>query len=265
MSDGLLNEPMWALAAGCVPDADPWDIPRIAKAAGFASSGMWVDPNAAWQGNALKKTRQALAETRISLIDVEAAWLESNEHATDNHKIIVEAGHELGARNLLVVSRHDDYAASVSQFREICELAGDSLRVALEFGEFTSIKNLAAAKQFISDVSHPAGGILIDLMHINRSGDALPELDEALFPYLQACDFQQSSAAMTGMDYITAAVDGRCPLGEGEARRADIEQACRSVLDISLEIRSKPLRDEFPDPYERAVQIFNRCNRQAYC
>ncbi|MGV0033403.1 MAG: hypothetical protein ACNYPE_00020 [Candidatus Azotimanducaceae bacterium WSBS_2022_MAG_OTU7] len=38
------TEPMWALAAGCVPDAMPWDIPRIAQKAGFLSSGMWVEP-----------------------------------------------------------------------------------------------------------------------------------------------------------------------------------------------------------------------------
>ena len=70
------TQAMWALAAGCVPDAMPWDIPRIAQKAGFLSSGMWVEPATTWSSNALSKTRLSLAETGISLVDVEVIWLE---------------------------------------------------------------------------------------------------------------------------------------------------------------------------------------------
>ena len=252
------------MAAGCVPDVLPWDIPRIAHQAGFETCGMWVDPATTWDGAALAKTRTALAETGIRLVDVEALWLGDGDRATDAHERILEAGLSLGARNVLVVSRHDDHEASLSQFRELCELAGDGIRINLEFGEFTPIKSLSAARAFIAAVDHPAAGILIDLMHLNRAGDALPPLDAKEFPYVQACDFFQSSAAMTGADYLEAAVDGRCPLGEGEARRGDVEAVCRSALDVSLEIRSKPLRDAFPDPIERAKQIHQRCKRLAF-
>ena len=30
-----MTEPLWALAAGCVPDVMPWEIPLIAKKGGF--------------------------------------------------------------------------------------------------------------------------------------------------------------------------------------------------------------------------------------
>ena len=259
-----MAEPYWALAAGCVPDVPPWEIPRIAHQAGFETCGMWVDPATSWDGDALARTRTALADTGIKLIDVEALWLGNGDRATDAHKRILDAALSLGARNVLVVSRHHDYDASLSQFRELCELAGDGIRINLEFGEFTPIKSLSAARAFIAAVDHPAAGILIDLMHLNRAGDALPLLDSEEFPYVQACDFLQSSAAMTGVDYLEAAVDGRCSLGEGEARRADIEAVCRSGLDVSLEIRSKALRDAFPDPVERAKQIRQRCQRSAF-
>ena len=52
-----MTTPLWALAAGCVPDAAPCDIPRIAAAAGFRSSGMWVDPKTTWGRDALAKTQ----------------------------------------------------------------------------------------------------------------------------------------------------------------------------------------------------------------
>lgn len=261
----MADLPLWALAAGCVPDADPWDIPRIAASAGFSSCGMWVDPRAAWQGDALPRTRKALSDTGIQLIDVEALWLEHGDRPNDHQKALIDAGLELGARNVLVVSRHDDHEASIAQFAALCEYAGHDIRVNLEFGEFTPIKSLAAAKAFVGQVEHPAVGILIDLMHLNRAGEALPPLDDPIFSYVQACDFSLSSATLEGMAYIEAAVDGRRPLAEGEADRRDFEAVCRSALDVSLEIRSKPLRDEFPDPYERARAIFERCRRGDFC
>lgn len=257
-----MSEALWALAAGCVPDVEPWEIPGIARAAGFSSCGMWVDPKTTWKGDALARVSQALDESAVSLVDVEACWLEGGSDLAPEQALLVEVGLALGAPNVLVVSRHDDYDASVLQFRALCEMASDQIRVNLEFGEFTSIKSLAAARAFIADVDHPAAGILIDLMHLNRSGESLPDLDDPAFSYIQACDFQEASARMTGLDYITAAVDGRCCLGEGDARTSDIRAVRESGLDVSLEIRSKNLRDEFPDPVQRAKQIFERCQRE---
>ena len=256
-----MEEPLWALAAGCVPDAQPWDIPRIAHHAGFLSSGMWVDPKTTWGSSALMKTHSALLNTGIQLVDVEVGWLEEAAAAVETHKLLVDVALELGARNLLIVSRHPDLDASIRQFRDICDRADSGLRICLEFGEFTSIKSLSAAKEFIRKVDHPNAGILIDLMHLNRSGEALPELDDPRFPYIQACDFYQASSDMTGRDYISAAVDDRCCLGEGEGRLGDIICVAHSGKDVSLEIRSKVLRTRFSDPWDRGVEIFKNCQR----
>ncbi len=258
------KNPLWALAAGCVPDAMPWDIPRIAKAAGFKSSGMWVERATTWDDQALAKTKVALAETDIQLIDCEVVWLEGDARATDDQKLVVEVGLELGARNVLVVSRHDDLAASKQQFAELCDIAGDDIRVCLEFGEFTSIKNLKDAQSFVSDVDHRAAGILVDMMHLNRAGDDLPDINASLYPYVQACDFMAASGSLEGMDYIIAAVDERYCLGEAEASHEYLTTICDAPVDVSLEIRSKALRETYPDPFERGREIFARCARQRY-
>ncbi|MDA1073715.1 MAG: TIM barrel protein [Proteobacteria bacterium] len=233
----------------------------VAAQAGFTSAGMWVDPLTSWQGDALEKTRQALSDTGIALIDVEVVWLKGASEPDDLQKQIVDAGMALGARNVLVVSRHDDFDASVRQFRGLCERVAGDMRVVLEFGEFTTIKTLAAAIEFIGVVDHPSAGILIDLMHLNRSGETLPELPSKLFPYIQACDFHADSVTLTGHNYVIAAIDGRAPLGEGDASAEVLRAVCQRPVDVSLEIRSKPLRDQYPDPVERARQIFARCRR----
>jgi sugar phosphate isomerase/epimerase len=262
--DIRMSDPYWALAAGCVPDAVPWDIPRIAHAAGFSSCGMWIDTKTTWDQYALAKTKRSLRETGMQLIDVEALWLAGGVEATDAHKIAIEAGLELGAKNVLVVSAHDEHEASIEQFHALCALAGDDIRVNLEFGEFTQIRSLPAAREFIRTVDHKAAGILVDLMHLNRAGDAFPDLDEHVFSYVQACDFWQSSKKMAGDAYIEAAVDWRCNLGEGEANRSDIQAVCRADVDVSLEIRSKALREKFPDPVARARQIWTTCHRNEF-
>ena len=252
------------MAAGCVPDALPWDIPLIAHQAGFQSSGMWVDTNTTWDKNALKKTKDSLEKTEITLIDVEVTWLESDENLNDSQKLIIDVGLELSAKNILVVNRHIDYDKALNQFYKMCEYADKNIKICLEFGEFTNIKSLSNAIDFVDTINHPVAGILIDLMHINRSKENIPDLNNPIFSYIQGCDFYQSSKKLTGDNYIMAAIDDRCCLGHGEAIKEEIVKMCKSNLDVSLEIRSKDLRDKFPDPYERASYIFKNCIREDY-
>ena len=259
-----MKAPLWALAAGCVPDVMPWEIPLIAKKGGFLSSGMWVDSSTTWNNNALKKTKVSLKETGIVLIDVEVTWLENDAQLNDKHKLIIDVGLELSAKNILVVNRYKDYEKSLNQFYKMCEYAGSDIRLCLEFGEFTNIKSLKHALRFINAINHPTSGILIDLMHLNRSNEEIPDLDNPIFPYVQGCDFWQSSKKLTGDDYILAAIDDRCCLGKGEANKDFFSKVCKSNLDVSLEIRSKDLRDRFADPYKRAEYIFNNCIRKDY-
>ena len=250
------------MAAGCVPDALPWDIPLIAHQAGFLSSGMWLDTNTTWNNNALSKTKKSLERTKIQLIDIEVTWLENDDILSDNHKLIIDVGLELSAKNILVVNRHHDYDKALNQFYKMCEYAKENIRLCLEFGEFTNTKSLDGAVNFINEINHPVAGILIDLMHINRSDEKLPDLNNPIYPYIQGCDFYQSSKKLLGDDYILAAIDDRCCLGKGEADQDEILKMSLSNLDVSLEIRSKNLRDKFPNPQERANYIFKNCIRE---
>ena len=252
------------MAAGCVPDALPWDIPLIAHQAGFQSSGMWVDANTTWDKNALNKTKDSLKKTEIQLIDVEVTWLEGDDNLNDSQKLIIDVGLELSAKNILVVNRHNDNDKALNQFYKMCEYADKNIRVCLEFGEFTTVKSLRKAIDFVNKINHPVAGILIDLMHINRSKENIPDLNNPIFSYIQGCDFYQSSKKLTGDNYIMAAIDDRCCLGHGEAIKEEIVKMCKSNLDVSLEIRSKDLRDKFPDPYKRASYIFKNCIREDY-
>ena len=108
---------------------------------------MWLDSSTTWKDDALKKTKDSLKETGIKFIDVEVTWLENNSQLSDEHKLIIDVGLELSAKNILVVNRHEDYEKSQNQFHKMCEYAGRDIRICLEFGEFTNIKSLKHAQE----------------------------------------------------------------------------------------------------------------------
>ena len=82
------------MAAGCVPDALPWEIPLIANQAGFQSSGMWLDTNTTWNKNALSKTKESLEKTENSQI-----FLSKDTNRIDNLEEIIRSISESVNRN----------------------------------------------------------------------------------------------------------------------------------------------------------------------
>ena len=49
--------------------------------------------------------KYSLEKTELQLIDVEVTWLENDERLNDSHKLIIDVGLELSAKNILVVKR----------------------------------------------------------------------------------------------------------------------------------------------------------------
>ena len=59
-------------------------------------------------------------------------------------------------------------------------------------------------------------------------------------------------------DYFVDAIDGRLAPGEGSIPVAEMARALPPDLPISLEIRSRHYREQYPDPLERARAILER-------
>ena len=50
------------------------------------------------------------------------------------------------------------------------------MRVALEFGVFTEVKDLHAALVVIGQVAHPLAAVLVDPIHVDRSGTSIAQI-----------------------------------------------------------------------------------------
>ncbi|CCA92242.1 sugar phosphate isomerase/epimerase [Novosphingobium sp. PP1Y] len=247
-----------SLASGVLPEFGPVDIVEAAAAGGFDEVGIWVEPGE-WTESTTRETRAALAATGLPVLDVEVVWIKP-ETSLDVHKRVLDVGMELGAKNVLCVSSHHDAGVTVEQLAALCRHAeGTGMRVALEFGIFTEVKNLSQAIGVLDRVAHPLRALLIDPIHVDRSGTTVAEiaaLDRALLPYAQLCDARAERPAPDDFDaVIIDAIDLREQCGEGVLPLAAMLEALPPQIPLSIELRSAALREAFSHPALRAKAV----------
>jgi sugar phosphate isomerase/epimerase len=247
-----------SFASGIVPECGPLETIRAAAAGGFDAVGLWVEP-ANWTDVVTRDCRAALADTGLELLDVEVIWLKPGSDMAD-HKACIDTGAELGAKNVLCVASDPDMGANAARLAELCRHAeGSGMRVALEFGIFTEVKNLRTAMAVLDDVAHPLRALLIDPIHVDRSGTTAAEIAAVprdLLPYAQFCDAPAKRPDPNCFeDIITDAIDLREQCGEGGLPLKAMYDALPAGLPLSIELRSKALRDGYPNPDERAKVV----------
>lgn len=253
-----------SLASGVVPEFGPVETVRAAAFAGFDAVGLWVDPTG-WTTATALEVRAVLADNDLPLLDVEVIWIKPDS-AMDDHRRVIDIGATLGAGNVLCVSSDPDPGATAAKLAELCRHAeGSGMRVALEFGIFTEVKTLSAALGVLDAVGHPLRALLVDPIHVDRSGSAIADIariDPALLPYAQFCDARAVRPDPTDFDaVIIDAIDLREQCGAGALPLTDLYRALPPGLPLSIELRSKALRDGFPDAGLRAKAVADATRR----
>lgn len=245
-----------SLASGVVPECGPVATVDAAQAGGFDAVGLWIEP-ARWGAGLLRETRARLGDSGLVLLDVEVVWLKPGPPDPDHFRCI-DIGVELGAKNVLVVSSDPDAGATAAKLTALCaHAAPGGMRVALEFGLFTDVKTIGQALRIVEAVTHPAIALLVDPLHLARSGGspaAVANVPRSLLPYAQFCDAMAAGPRSDdAAGIIEEAVDGRLQPGEGALPLIDLLRALPLDLPLSIELRSKALREAHPDPRERAA------------
>jgi len=249
-----------SLAAGVLPEFEPEVVVDAAAGAGYAQVGLTIDAKT-WNNRRGQQLRSRLLSHELSVLDVEVVWIGEGGKLADGDRSIVDAGAELGAKNLLVVSREADIARSADALHQLCEWAEPaSMRVCLEFLKIAQVQTFSTAHAIVSACDHTAAGILIDPIHLQRTGEGVGVLagaDPHLFPYAQFCD--GNAACEDSFDaYLEDALDLRCSAGEGELPLVDILKHLAPDCPLSLEVRSKRYRENYPDPVERATAVLSQ-------
>ena len=249
-----------SLAAGNLPEFKPAAIYRAAVESEFDLSGMWVDQDT-WTQQTTRELRTALSQSSVPILDVEVLWIHQGDQV-DHLKQIIDVGAELEARYALVVSSDPSPDGSKRGFETLCRHSeGTGLQVVLEFLPITAIKSFSQAMDVVSAVGHPNGKILIDTLHLSRSGSSLADVSAAgreLFPYLQIADAPAECSEPNQEHLLAEAVNQRLLPGEGALPIKEVIGLLSPGLPISPEIRSAALRAKYPNPTERAAAILKQ-------
>lgn len=250
--------PLLSLAAGVLPEFPPDTIVRAAIDAGYPAAGIWVDADT-WTERTTRAVKSLLDGSGIVALDAEVVWIEPGPTPNAAGLKLIEVAGELGARNVLIACTNPNLTEVKQQFAQLCERAEQAgARAVIEFMMIGPLNRLDAALEVVSDVAHPAGGILIDTLHLVRCGATPAEvsrIDPARLPYVQLCDGPAQVASATDAGYLEDALDARSAPGEGELPLDQIVGRLPRDVPMSLEVRSKRHRERYPDPVERARAI----------
>ena len=127
----------------------------------------------------LRKTKAALEETGIKLLDIELARI-LGEIDPKTYVPAMAAAAELGARHVIAsawTTGRSDHDFIVERYAEICDLARPfGLTADLEFPTFSRITNLQEAADIVRAANRDNGGILIDTLYVHFTGVRLEEL-----------------------------------------------------------------------------------------
>jgi sugar phosphate isomerase/epimerase len=233
-----------SLAHLTVIDAGPLELIDAAAAGGFDSVGLRIvapmpaDRIAPVIGDELliRRIENRLRQTGIDVLDIEAIWLGADSDA-DSYVPAFETGARLGAKHVLVVGNDPDEARVTDNVARLCALAAPfGLKVMLEFIPYCQTGTVAAALRVVSRASQPNAGVLVDALHLSRSGGSpadIRRLDPAWLSYCQICDARPAHPPRSELRAEARA--GRLYPGQGVLPLAELLDALPEGIPIGVE------------------------------
>jgi sugar phosphate isomerase/epimerase len=165
---------------------------------------------------------------------------------------------ELGAERINTVSMDPDLERSLDQFGVLAEMSSArGMTSSIELSPNLTISNLASAVAAVRHVGRKEFALLLDTMHLGRSGATAAEiaaLDPAMIGYVQLCD---APLEPTNPNYMDEATFDRMIPGEGELPLREYLSIMPRDVVVSLEVPSRTLTKagiSLRDRLERSVK-----------
>ncbi|MFF5114165.1 sugar phosphate isomerase/epimerase family protein [Streptosporangium sp. NPDC000509] len=271
----------WTTAGDAVPlpgrDASPIPLPvRIEQAAraGFAGFGlMHVDLEEFLRTSDLPTLRRILDDNGIRHLELEFLtdwWLDEEERAESDRvlDLLVKASEALGPHHVKIgpdiTGGPYDLERSAAGFHRVSEaFAQAGTAVALEFMPFSNIDTLARAVELVTTAGHPAGGLMLDLWHVERGAATFEELARLPIDLIKGVELDDGAAEQIGDGYTDTVLRRRL-CGQGDFRVTEFIGLLRDlgwsgpwgVEILSETYRVRPLESALPEAYTTAARQF---------
>lgn len=247
-----------SLAHLTVLDVAPPALFDLAAEAGFQSVGIRILPAAPaaisypLSAATMSAWRQRMKQAGVGVHDVELLPL-TTDIEIDRYARTLELAAELGARRLNVSGDDEDMDRLADRFGQLCDMAASAgLGVDLEFMRFRPIGTLAQALAVIQRAARPNGRLLIDALHLVRSGGTaqmLAQVPSSALGSLQLCDAPLHLPP--GLELVDEARQARLFPGEGALPLVQILDALPDDIPIGVEVPTGRSHPELGDK-ERA-------------
>lgn len=247
-----------------------------ACAAGFGRVGLRIcgrrpgDPFATpviGQPALIQALRDRAAQDGVAISNI-SAYQFYPDVTWDHLAPAVDTAHALGA-GILVVNGFDNdlsrFADRLARYGEAAAAAG--MRVALEFLPYSAVRTLGQAIEVIARSGAPQTGLLLDALHLERSGGTPADL-AGLTPeqvvFAQLCDARRLSDPASDEALMQEARTARLPAGSGDLPLDDFLDALPPGTEIEYEVSRQDLADRSPRDKALAASADARRFMQGY-
>ncbi len=186
----------------------------------------------------LRETLATIAGTGVTVGDLEIVMLRP-ETVVASYRAFLEAGARIGARHVLVAGYDPEPSRLVDRFAAFCDLAAPfGLTGDLEFMPWSNVPDLAAAVRVVEAAGRPNAGILLDPLHLVRSGgrpEDVAGVPRAWWHYWQICDAPAEHPGSTEGLLHTAREERLFP-GEGGLDLPALVRAMPREIPLSIEV-----------------------------
>ncbi|SEE69307.1 Sugar phosphate isomerase/epimerase [Rhizobiales bacterium GAS191] len=227
-------------------DVEPLELVAMAARIGYASVGLRLYPafpGAPFYkipaGSALMRSMRArLADTRIRVYDIEFVTIDA-AFEPEQLKPMLESAAELGARRLSLCGDDPDGVRLAAKFAELCELSdGYGMGVDIEVMAWRQVSTLQIATELVRNAGSPNGGVLVDALHLSRSGSDPADVRKTPRGFLRSAQLCDAPATRpTNIEaIIQEARGGRLPPGEGALPLRQLLAALPDDVALSVEV-----------------------------
>jgi sugar phosphate isomerase/epimerase len=253
-----------SLAALTILDAGPAGQIKAAAAAGFQSVGLRLnpllksDPVIAGIGEREREIEELIANYKMKVLEIGVFPLMPS---TDPEalKPVLALSQRLGARFLVCPVEDADLQRRAATYSHLCELAAAyDLDCLIEFNPYSACPNLVAAIALVASCKSANKGLVIDALHLSRSGgdpEDLRTIDPDWLKLVHLCDATPKPEGLRSIEEMRAeSRTARLLPGEGSLWLNRLMAALPTDVGVSIEAPSA--RNAHLSATERASLAF---------
>jgi sugar phosphate isomerase/epimerase len=199
-----------------------------------------------------KELGARMADVGVTPYTVEFFPLSPRAQA-EPYRPALECAAELGAKRLSALTSDPAAHRRLERFCEICDLAAEyGLGVNAEFVAITQLASLRAAVALVTRANRPNGGIMVDTLHLMRSGSTVAELAAVEPRWIGGAQFSDGPLTMEADKQLFEAMSERMLPGAGQFPLREFVRALPAGVPIGVEVPLRSLKDRGVGPLERA-------------